>query len=61
VTTSVTGTAAPININQGGGPTDGVTPVGTKRSVVVTGNPGDQINYWCGIHTSSMTGVIHIS
>jgi FtsP/CotA-like multicopper oxidase with cupredoxin domain/plastocyanin len=61
VTTSVTGTAAPININQGGGPTDGVTPVGTKRSVVVTGNPGDQINYWCGIHTASMTGVIHIS
>jgi FtsP/CotA-like multicopper oxidase with cupredoxin domain len=59
-TVSTTGTAVAININNGGGPLDAVSPLG-PRAVTVTGNSGDTINYQCGIHLAAMTGTIHIS
>lgn len=58
-TTSVTGAASGIEIHNGGGPTDAV-PAGQLRAVTVTGNPGDQINYICGIHGAGMSGTIQI-
>jgi plastocyanin len=67
MTTSHTGTSNSIEINGGPGgnnPANSGTPVpvppaGT-RSVVVTGSPGDVINYQCGIHLAAMTGMIQI-
>ncbi len=53
-------TAVPININNGGGPTDAVSPLG-PRAVTITGNSGDTINYQCGIHGAAMPGTIHIT
>ena len=41
---STTGAAVPININNGGGPTDAVSPLG-PRAITITGNSGDTINY----------------
>ena len=66
-TTSHTGTSNTIEIN-GGMPGnvhgDAGTPVPVPpagpRSVVVTGSPGDTINYQCGIHLAAMTGMIQI-
>lgn len=58
-TTATTGAASPIHINNGGGPLDAVTPLG-PRSVVVTGNPGNTINYQCGIHGAGMFGTIQL-
>jgi plastocyanin len=53
--------ADPININNGGGDTDAVSPVPQTRVVTITGNSGGEIRYQCGIHGSMMPGVIHIS
>ena len=53
-------TAVPININNGGGPTDAVSPLG-PRVVTITGNSGDTISYQCGIHGPGMAGTIHIT
>lgn len=36
-------------------------PQNVQRTVVVTGNPGDMINYQCGIHGAGMAGMITIS
>ena len=58
-TTSTTGAATSIEINNGGGPSDPV-PSGQKRTVTMIGNPGDEINYMCGIHLEAMTGKIII-
>jgi plastocyanin len=60
MTVSTTGAAVPININNGGGPMDAVSPLGPK-AVTITGNSGDTINYQCGIHGAGMAGTIHIT
>ncbi len=59
-TVSTTGAAVPININNGAGPTDAVSPLG-PRAVTISGNSGDTINYQCGIHGAGMAGTIHIT
>src|SRR5262249_38943662 len=66
-TVSHTGASNPIEINGGPGGNNHAnsgTPVPVPptgpRSVVVTGNPGDMINYQCGIHLAAMTGMIQI-
>lgn len=38
---------------------DGV-PAGETRKVIITGNPGDEITYECGIHGAGMLGKIQI-
>ena len=58
-TTGVTGAAAAITINNGGGDLDPV-PAGDQRTVTITGNPGDQVDYECGIHGAGMPGTIQI-
>ena len=58
-TTSTTGAAAGIELNNGGGPFDAV-PAGTQLMTTITGNPGDEINYICGIHGGAMSGKINI-
>ena len=67
MTTSHTGTSNTIEINGGPGgnnPANSGTPVPVPpagpRSVVVTGSPGDMINFQCGIHGAAMTGMIQI-
>lgn len=60
VVTSSHPNASDISINNGGGPGDAV-PSGQQRKVTVTGSSGGQINYNCGIHGTSMAGIIHIS
>lgn len=67
-TVSHTGASSSIEINGGLGgnnPANSGTPVPVPpagpRSVVVTGNPGDMINYQCGIHLAAMTGMIQIT
>lgn len=60
ITVSTTGAAVGIEINNGGGPADAV-PAGDLRTVTISGNPGDQINYQCGIHGAGMSGTIIIS
>jgi plastocyanin len=66
-TTSHTGATGSIEINGGPGgsnPANSGTavpfPPAVQRSVVVTGNPGDMINYQCGIHLAAMQGMIQI-
>jgi len=59
-TVSTTGAAGPININNGGGPLDAVSPLG-PRTVTIVGNTGDRINYQCGIHGPMMAGTINIT
>jgi len=66
-TTSRTGAASAIEINGGPGgnnPANAGTavifPPAVQKSVVVTGNPGDMINYMCGIHGAGMAGMIQI-
>lgn len=66
-TTSRTGAASAIEINGGAGGNNHansgvpvVVPPAVQRSVVVTGNPGDMINFQCGIHLAAMTGMIQI-
>jgi plastocyanin len=66
-TTSHTGTSNTIEINggiPGNNPAQSGTPVpvppNVQKSVLVTGNPGDTINYQCGIHLAAMTGMIQI-
>ena len=58
-TTRTTGEAVGLEINNGGGSTSPI-PAGEKRTVTVHGNPGDEINYMCGIHLEDMTGKIDI-
>lgn len=58
-TTAVTGSAAGIELNNGGGPVDAV-PAGTQLTATITGNPGDTIQYICGIHGAGMSGQINI-
>jgi FtsP/CotA-like multicopper oxidase with cupredoxin domain/plastocyanin len=64
-TVSHTGATTAIEINGGPGgnnPANAGTPVPVgQKSVVVTGNPGDTINYQCGIHLAAMTGMIQIA
>jgi hypothetical protein len=65
-TTSRTGTANAVEINGGPGGTNpanaGIAvPSPALRPVVITGNPGDMINYVCGIHGPPMVGTIMIS
>ncbi|HKC65646.1 MAG TPA: multicopper oxidase domain-containing protein [Pyrinomonadaceae bacterium] len=66
-TTGRTGAASAIEINGGPGgnnPANAGVPVPfppeVQKSVVVTGNPGDMINYMCGIHGAGMAGMIQI-
>ena len=62
-TTSRTGAASAIEINGGANThADSGIPVTSpvQRPVAVTGNPGDAINYQCGIHGAAMTGMIQI-
>jgi FtsP/CotA-like multicopper oxidase with cupredoxin domain len=66
-TTSHTGTSNSIEINGGPGGNNHAnagTPVPVPpagpRPVMVTGSPGDVINYQCGIHLAAMTGMIQI-
>jgi hypothetical protein len=40
-------------------PNDGV-PAGNQRSVTITGNPGETINYEGGIHGAFMSGTITV-
>ena len=67
-TTSHTGASNTIEINGGPGGnnhansgTPVTVPPNVQKNVVVTGNPGDVINYQCGIHLGAMTGMIQIS
>ena len=59
-TVSTTMGAPAITINNGGGDTDAVSPVPQARPVTITGMPGAEINYQCGIHLGAMTGKIKI-
>ena len=52
--------ADPVEVNNGGGPTDHV-PAGTKKMTTINGSPGTEINYVCGIHGISMSGKIVIT
>ncbi len=36
-------------------------PAGTVVTRTVTGNPGDELNYRCGIHGAGMSGKIQIN
>lgn len=58
-TTSTTGAAGGIELNNGGGTLDPV-PAGIQLTTTITGNPGDEINYICGIHGAAMSGKINI-
>ena len=60
-TVSTTGAASSIEINNGGGPGDAIAPLPQQISVIVNGNPGDEIDYICGIHGAGMSGKIVIS
>ena len=53
--------ADPININNGNGNQDAVSPVPQKRVVTIEGESGGEIRYYCGIHGQFMKGIIHIS
>jgi plastocyanin len=55
-----TNATKPSNINNGGSDTDAI-PLGQKRTITVSGNPGGEIPYYCGIHGQGMDGVIHIT
>ena len=55
-----TNNATAININNGGGNLDAV-PAGQQRTVTINGSAGGQINFQCGIHGASMSGVIHLT
>jgi FtsP/CotA-like multicopper oxidase with cupredoxin domain/plastocyanin len=66
-TVSHTGASNTIEINGGPGgnnPANAGTPVpfppNVQISRTVTGNPGDMINYQCGIHGAAMPGMIQI-
>jgi FtsP/CotA-like multicopper oxidase with cupredoxin domain len=66
-TTTHTGASNAIEINGGPGgnnPANAGTPVpwppNVQKSVMVTGNPGDMINYQCGIHGAAMAGMVQI-
>jgi len=67
-TVSHTGASNSIEINGGPGgnnPANAGTPVPVPptgvRAVPVTGNPGDTINFQCGIHGAFMSGMITIA
>jgi len=60
--TGTTGAAGAFDISKDSppfDPFDGV-PVGETRMVIITGNPGDEITYECGIHGAGMPGKIQI-
>ena len=63
-TVSHTGASNTVEINGGPGgnnPANKGTPASLgPKPVLVTGNPGDMINYQCGIHLAAMTGMIQI-
>ena len=61
--TGTTGVAVAFDISKNSPPFsqfDGV-PAGEKRKVIISGNPGDEITYECGIHGAQMSGKIQIS
>lgn len=60
MTVSTTMGATPISINNGGGDTDAVDPIPQQKAVTISGMPGAQIDYQCGIHLAGMSGTIHI-
>jgi plastocyanin len=53
--------ADPININNGGGDFDAVSPIPQTRVVTIKGKSGGEIRYHCGIHGPHMNGIIRIS
>jgi FtsP/CotA-like multicopper oxidase with cupredoxin domain len=59
-TVSTTTGATPISINNGGGDSDAIDPVPQQKAVTISGMPGAQINYQCGIHLAGMSGTINI-
>ena len=59
VKTTSASMADPITINNGRGDTDDV-PQGEKREVTINGSSGGMIEYECGIHGPSMSGIISI-
>jgi FtsP/CotA-like multicopper oxidase with cupredoxin domain len=60
MTVSTTMGATGIFVNNGGGNGDAVSPVPQQKVVPITGMPGAEINYQCGIHLAAMTGKIKI-
>lgn len=58
MTVSTTMGAPGISINNGGGNSDAESPVPQQRGVTITGLPGAEINYQCGIHLAAMQGKI---
>jgi len=60
MTVSTTMGAPGISINNGGGNLDAVSPVPQQKVVTITGMPGAEINYQCGIHLAAMAGKIKI-
>jgi len=59
-TVSTTMGAPGISINNGGGDFDAVSPVPQAKVVTISGMPGAEINYECGIHGAGMSGKIKI-
>jgi FtsP/CotA-like multicopper oxidase with cupredoxin domain len=53
--------AVAININNGSGRQDFITPIPKKREVIIEGQSGGKISYYCGIHGQGMNGTINIS
>jgi plastocyanin len=60
-TVSTTMGATAIAIDNGSGEFDAVSPIPQRRIVTITGMPGAQINYQCGIHGPTMNGKINIT
>jgi plastocyanin len=60
MTVSTTMGATPISINNGGGDTDAISPVPQQQVATISGMPGAEIDYQCGIHGGLMTGTIKI-
>jgi FtsP/CotA-like multicopper oxidase with cupredoxin domain/plastocyanin len=60
MTVSTTMGAPAISINNGGGNADAVSPIPQQKVVTISGMPGAEINYQCGIHLAAMTGKIKV-
>jgi FtsP/CotA-like multicopper oxidase with cupredoxin domain/plastocyanin len=55
---SPTNADRPTNINNGGGDTDAISPIPQQKRRTITGNPGGEIPFHCGIHL--FDGIIRI-
>jgi plastocyanin len=60
MTVSTTMGATPISINNGAGDADAISPTPQQKITPISGMPGAEINYQCGIHLAGMTGTIKI-